>query len=234
MKLHPDSAPIIPLSPANDGLTVGENTYRRLRSDIIFARLKPGQKLKLDALKTAYGASVSTLREILARLSAEGFVLAEGQRGFEVMTVSVAGLRDVAEMRLLLECHAIQHSFASGDVDWEGEVVSAHHKLAQMEKRILAGDQTATELWKRHDGEFHRALISACGSSALMKAHVNVYDHYLRYQMVALVFRGEIARNEHSQLLDCALRRDADTARKILTVHINECVDYALKLGTLG
>lgn len=225
---------IVPLQQLGDGQTVGENTYRRLRADIVFARLRPGQKLRLDALKSAYGTSVSTLREILARLSAEGFVLAEGQRGFEVMPVSAAGLRDVAALRLLLECHAIEQSFAAGDVEWEGAIVSAHHKLAQMEKRVMAGDQSATEAWKRHDGEFHRALISACGSRALMQMHANVYDQYLRYQMVALVFRGEIARTEHKQLLDCALRRDALAARKILVTHINECVAYALNLGTIG
>ena len=233
MKSQQNIGLIVPLNLVEDGQTVGENTYRRLRADILFARLRPGQKLKLDALKKAYGTSVSTLREILARLAAEGFVLAEGQRGFEVMPVSADGLRQVAELRLLLECHAIEQSFAAGDMEWEGAVVSAHHKLAHMEKRIMAADQSATELWKRHDGEFHRALISACGSALLMKAHATVYDQYLRYQMIALVYRGQLACNEHKGLLDCALRRDAPGARKILAIHINECVEYALKLGTL-
>jgi DNA-binding GntR family transcriptional regulator len=48
--------------------TVAESSYRRIRADIIFGRLLPGQKLKLDSLKDAYGTSVSTLREILNRL----------------------------------------------------------------------------------------------------------------------------------------------------------------------
>ena len=69
--------------------TIGENVYRRIRTDIIFGRAKPGQKLRLDRLKDEYQASVSTLREILNRLSSEGLVLAEGQRGFEVAPVSV-------------------------------------------------------------------------------------------------------------------------------------------------
>src|SRR6201995_5870727 len=67
---------------------VGDDGYRRIRSDIVFARLRPGQKLRLEGLKEDYGVSVSTLREILNRLAAEGFVLAEGRRGFEVAPVS--------------------------------------------------------------------------------------------------------------------------------------------------
>src|SRR5215467_14895312 len=67
---------------------VGDDGYRRIRADIVFGRLRPGQKLRLEGLKEDYGVSVSTLREILNRLAAEGFVLAEGRRGFEVAPVS--------------------------------------------------------------------------------------------------------------------------------------------------
>ena len=42
---------------------VGDDGYRRIRADIIFGRLRPGQKLKLETLREAYGVSVSTLRE---------------------------------------------------------------------------------------------------------------------------------------------------------------------------
>ena len=50
---------------------VGDDGYRRIRHDVIFGRLRPGQKLKLEGLKETYGVSVSTLREILSRLTAE-------------------------------------------------------------------------------------------------------------------------------------------------------------------
>ena len=44
-------------------------------------------------------------------------------------------------MRQLLECHAIDQSFAAGDLDWESRVVAAHHKLAVTERRMIAGDR---------------------------------------------------------------------------------------------
>ena len=103
-----------------------------------------------------------------------------------------------------------------GDLDWEGRVVSAHHKLAVMERRMLAGDRLNQELWKRCDWDFHHALISACGSGVLLETHALIYDRYLRYQMIAVVFRGEIAAREHQQLLECALARDSKRAQAIL------------------
>lgn len=214
-------------------LTIGENAYRRIRSDIIFGRLAPGQKLKLERLRDAYGASISTLREILNRLSSESLVVAEGQRGFEVAPVSVENLREIAALRLLLEEHALEQSFAAGDMEWEGRVVAAYHKLATLERRMREGDRSDTELWKRYDWEFHQALISACGSAVLMETHAGVFDKYLRYQMIALSFRGDIAAEEHRIMQECALERDAKRARETLVRHVEGGVEHALATGTI-
>src|SRR2546429_5663974 len=60
---------------------VGEMTYRRVRADIVYGRLAPGQKLTLDRMRDAYGTAVSTLREIFNGLTSEGLITAEGARG---------------------------------------------------------------------------------------------------------------------------------------------------------
>jgi GntR family transcriptional regulator, carbon starvation induced regulator len=215
--------------------TISDDAYRRIRTDIIFGHLQPAHKLRLETLREDYGVSVSTLREILSRLSAEGLVLAEGRRGFEVAPVSADDLKGVAGLRLLLECHAMEQSFASGDMEWEGRVVSARHKLAATERVISSKkpDKKANHLWKRYDGEFHQALISNCGSRVLMEAHAAVFDKYFRYLILVLSYRGDIVPRQHQQLLDCALRRDAVRAKTVLAAHINECVEHALAAGTL-
>jgi GntR family carbon starvation induced transcriptional regulator len=211
---------------------VGDDGYRRIRTDIVFGHLRPGQRLKLDRLKEAYGVSVTTLREILSRLTAEGFVLAEGRRGFEVPPASVENLKELAELRLLLESHAMEVSFAHADVEWEGRVVCAHHKLASTE-RLMESGIGEPEQWKRYDGEFHQALISSCGSRVLMEAHALVFDKYFRYQMVAFNYRGAEPATQHKGLLDCALKRDAKGAKSILREHVSNCVDHALATKSL-
>jgi DNA-binding GntR family transcriptional regulator len=219
------TADIIPLS-------VGETAYQRIRSDIVFGRIAPGQKLRLDRMKAEYGVGIGTLREILSRLSAEGLVIAEGQRGFEVPPVTAQNLRELAALRLLLESHALGQSFAAGDTEWEGRVVAAHHMLEVTERRMLTGARE-TELWKHYDWGFHQALISACGSRELMAAHASAFDKYLRYLMIAFCFRGEAAVAEHRALRDAALDRDAENATRVLTDHINGCIDYTLATGAV-
>ncbi|MEO8316919.1 MAG: GntR family transcriptional regulator [Bradyrhizobium sp.] len=218
------------MTKASTSETIGEAVYRRIRSDIIFGALSPGQKLRLEKVSDSYGTSISTLRELLNRMCAEGFIVAEGQRGFEVAPVSIQNLRELAGLRILLEHHAMTESFRAGDVEWEGRVVSAHHKLAATERAILSDGDDDPELRKRYDGEFHQALISSCGSRELMQTHAVVFDKYFRY---ALQYRGSATVEQHRALLDCALKRDIETAKKILTDHINSCVAHALSIGTL-
>ena len=90
--------------------SIGSSTYHKIKQDIIFGRLQPGAKLKLNVLKQKYEASLSTLRETLNRLATEGFVSAEEQRGFFVMPVSTEDLVEIAKLRILLECHAVKES----------------------------------------------------------------------------------------------------------------------------
>lgn len=214
--------------------TLGEAAYRRIRNDIVLGRLAPGQKLGLDGLRRTYGTGISTLREVLTRLASEGLVVAEGQRGFAVAPVAPEDLREVAALRLLLECHAIEHSFAAGDLDWEGRVVGAHHVLATVERRLLAGEAADAALWKRYDRAFHRVLVAACGSEALLDTYADVYDRYLRYQMIAVVFHSAAAAKQHAELRDSALARDARRACTILQAHVDECVEHVIRTGALA
>jgi DNA-binding GntR family transcriptional regulator len=211
--------------------TVGETLFRRIRRDIIAGTLKPGQKLTLDRLRDQYGASVSTLREILNRLTTEDFVVAEGQRGFEVAPATQAGLREIGDLRLLLECHALDLSFAAGDLEWEGRVVAAHHKLASIERQLLEGNRQRTPEWIAYDWAFHNALISACGSRLLMKTHGSVFDRFLRYHMLAASFRGPAVSKDHEALFKLAMARDAEGAKARLAAHVNLGIDHVLSTG---
>jgi GntR family carbon starvation induced transcriptional regulator len=65
--------------------TIGDVIFRQIRKDIISGALPPGTKIKLEQAKERYSISVSSLREILSRLTTENLVIAEGQRGFEVI-----------------------------------------------------------------------------------------------------------------------------------------------------
>ena len=89
------------------GKTLASDIAHRLRGEIVTCRLKPGEMLKFDTLRLAYGASFTTLREALTCLAAEGLVVAEEQRGFKVAPISLADLIDLTRARILIEVDLI-------------------------------------------------------------------------------------------------------------------------------
>tara|TARA_B100000767_G_scaffold137905_1_gene130480 strand:+ start:50 stop:709 length:660 start_codon:yes stop_codon:yes gene_type:complete len=208
--------------------TVGSNTYERIKKDIIYGKLAPGSKLKLDGLKEKYDTSVSTFRETLNRLSSDGFVEAAEQRGFFVRSVSREDFAEIANLRILLECSALKTSIENGDADWEGNLVAAHHKLRLIEEKMLSGDFSQKETWKRYDWEFHKTSIEACNSQNLMSLHAIIFDKYLRYQMLVLTGRGEDAVLEHQQIFKAALSRNTIEATEVLEIHIRKGLEHTL------
>ena len=208
--------------------TVGNSTYQKIKHDIIFGDLEPASKLKLDSLKTKYSTSMSTLRESLNRLASEEFVIAEEQRGFFVAPVSREDLTEIADLRVMLECHALKLSIERGDTDWEGNLVAAHHKLSLMEKQMKIGNESIIEDWKRYDWEFHLSMIAACEIKNLLSLHSIIYQKYLRYQMRVLTYRGEQAVEEHQEMFESAIKRDTKVAVKSLKEHIENGLRHTL------
>lgn len=222
--------PDLRIAPAENevGQSVSESVFHRLREDIILGVLPPGSKIKLEQARQRYSVSVSSLREILYRLTAENLVIAEGQRGFEVSPISRQELMELADLRIVLEYHAIDLSFAAGDLEWEGRIVAAHHKLAAIERRLLAGETARTIDWVRCDWEFHQAIVSACNSATLMQSLSSVFDRFLRYHMLAESFRGAGVVDDHRVLLEIALKKDSNAANKCLRRHVGNGVTYIL------
>lgn len=205
--------------------TLTEATYARIRSDILSGLLKPGDKLKLEGLRQRYDASINTLRETLSRLVSEGLVANEGQRGFMVVPASLADLRDITEMRRMLECQAVRLSVERADLDWEARVVAAYHKLSKIEEVIDSDPKRYAAQLETYNRDFHNALISACGSRWLLTFHGVMYDQSQRYRMLAFQVRDfprEQSRREHRALLEAALARDADKLAEVLSAHITK------------
>ena len=210
--------------------TLTQMLHEQLRHDIILGVLPPASKLKLEKLSKTYGVSVNTLRETLSRLAADGLVVAEGQKGFAVPPVSIEDLREITEMRQLLECHALKQSIAAADLDWEARVVGAHHKLSKVEDLVEAEPETYGEPWERANQEFHEALISNCRSRWLRLYLRAMYDHSRRYRMLSLKtkpFPRSQSADEHRNILDAAMKRDRERASRLLADHILKAAQLA-------
>ena len=211
----------------NIQLSVTENIFKKIKYDIVFGNLKPDQKLKLNLLQKEYNVSISILREVLNRLCGDGFIIYKVQKGFFVSPISKKDLYEIADLRIILETHALEISIKNKDYEWEAELLGAYHKLNHAENELEKNNLNAKSLWTKYDAEFHQMLIKKCNSLNLIRIHEVIFDKYLRYQLLILKYRGKDSIKEHKDLLDYSLISNIQKAQNTLRDHIKKGVDYA-------
>jgi DNA-binding GntR family transcriptional regulator len=209
--------------------TLGEFAFQRIREDVLSGRLAPGTRLRFQMLQEMYDLNVGTLREGLARLTSEGLVLVEGQKGFRVSEVSRGDLNDLTELRMLVDTLALRLSIERGDLDWESSVVATFHQLSRAPRDIdpKTGGNTVWEL--RHRA-FHRALVSGSNSPVLIQTHATLFDRGERYRRLKRIHRPNLRNTdgEHEAIMDATIRHDVDLACSLLRAHVARSRDSIL------
>jgi GntR family carbon starvation induced transcriptional regulator len=196
--------------------------YARLRRDILSGRFQPDEKLKITDLATALEVSPGAIREALSRLVPEQLVISRDQKGFVVAPLSVEDLEDLTDLRCEIEAVALRRAVKRGGVGWESSILAAAHRLRRTEP-LYAADRTRNPEWAEHHQAFHAALVSACGSRRLLELHSQLYQQSERYRDLSLQIEGE--RNvveEHQEIVDAALDRDADRLVDLTIQHLRE------------
>lgn len=215
-------AEAVPLRESDE--TASADAFTLLRADIISGALQAGSRLRFIELQARYGIGTSPLREALSRLAAGRLVVQEVNRGFRVPPISLDDFEDIAALRIKLESQAIEAAVRSGDEAWEEGIVLAHHRLRRLGRQEAAPEEDAVpEEWETRHRAFHNALIAACGSPWTLHFCAVLHDQFDRYRRLA--GRDPVAQvhlaQQHEELLDAAIARDAPRAGKVLAEHID-------------
>jgi DNA-binding GntR family transcriptional regulator len=221
---------------AANARTLASQAHDLLRRDILSGTLAPGQRLRTKDLQARYGLGLSPLRESLQRLSAEGIVVNDAQRGFAVAPVSLAELRDLTVARTALESTMLPMAMQLGSADWEGDIVAAFHRLS---RTPLPNDPAAmadASLWELRHRSFHHALVAGCGSPWLLRLHGQLVDQSERYRKIRILHHLESQAQvrdvnaEHQAVMEAVLRRDAAQAVALMTQHLVATSDATARL----
>ena len=203
------------------GTTLADRAAQVVGEEILSGRLQAGSRLHIRQLAEQTGIGPTPLREGLSRLRARGLVVAVEQRGFRVAEMSRADLEDILATRAALETEAIRLSIANGDDRWEAGIVASLHRLVRLLERAPRDARAvAGELDEVHKA-FHTALIAACGSARMLDLHSVLHDQGFRYRHKLVASFDPLAiAEEHRELADIVLSRDADTAVKAYRGHL--------------
>jgi GntR family transcriptional regulator, carbon starvation induced regulator len=213
-----------------NGATLASDVYSRLRYDILSGVLPPGEKLRVEYMRDRYSVGNSPIREALNRLSSDGLVVREDQKGFHVATVSRADLEELVRTRCQLEEIALRDSIARGGAAWEENLVLAFHRLSRVPRSSNERTYSANPEWEILHRAFHTALLSASGSRWLDGFCSQLRDEADRYRQFAVAAsyprRNEL--EEHKAIFEAAIDGDADEAVRCLHAHYRQTTNVIL------
>jgi len=205
-----------------------QTAYERLRADLLSCKLKPDEQLKISQLCEQLDVSLGAVREALSRLTSEGLVIAEPQRGFRVAPVSLGDLKDLTRVRIQIETSCLERALACGDMNWETNLVAAYYRLSRTPERVEDGDGVRlADTWREAHNQFHECLIAACDSPWLLRIREQLYMQTERYRQLSVPLQKvkRDTNSEHEALMNAALARDAVKAAKLLDAHLTRTMD---------
>ena len=202
---------------------MSENTknkiYQDVRRSIIMGQHKTGTRLNIEDIASHHQTSVTPVRDALQMLSQEGLVTIKPRAGYFITRITLKELRDMFELRNILEIAAIERSAQQISDD----------QIAQLRK-IHAGytgdDDESYDRYTDENRRFHCLLAEASGNQEIAHLIGNLMDRLARFMV--LRHAGKTMEASHTRILKALEKHDHEAARQALVDDIEGTQQAAL------
>ncbi|NLG86579.1 MAG: GntR family transcriptional regulator, partial [Firmicutes bacterium] len=196
-----------------------ERLYESLKEDILTNKFKPGEELQIEKLAEEFGVSSTPVREALVRLEGAGLVVLMPNRGAQVAPISLEDVKNVWEVRRLLEPHAAKVAAKQCEM---AEINALYEKML----KIVNGPvDFATYI--NSDLEIHELMFKHLSNTLLREILDRVDQHLMRIRYLAESnangFKREVVEQvtkEHLSILDALKKRDTQKAAAATLEHL--------------
>ncbi len=187
-----------------------------LRQAIITGELKLGTRLRETELSNSLNISRSPIREAFRMLESEGLVQICPNKGAFVTQLNEKDLKDIYELRKLLEVHAIR--IACSRVTQE-DLEELKAVIKEMERRLELKDYMG---YLKSSHEFHECFIKKCENERLFNLFRVLRNSILAIQILAYSYpeRSSDSLEEHRKILSALSKRNPDKAEEYLRKHL--------------
>jgi DNA-binding GntR family transcriptional regulator len=218
--------------------SIEEKAYAYLRGKILSGELAPGAVLSEASIARQLGNSRGPLREAVRRLTAEGLLRPAPTGGSIVVEFSRRDIAELYDLREALEVYAVgkaaEHELRPDDLEAMrravDEVLQLRDGLAASGEKRLKGE--AMQRFIKIDLHFHTLLVRSGANARILKV---VTDTRVLLNVFGISRQGHDAaqltaiHRYHSEILAAIVRRDPDSARRLLGEHIRVSKDERLK-----
>lgn len=211
MSYHEFDAKVDELLPLRDVV------YKKLRRAILLEELKAGDRLTEIHLADKLGVSRTPIREAIRKLELEGLVIMLPRRGTIVAEITEKGLKDVLEVRRVLDM--LSAELACERMDEAGRK-ALEEACRNFEKAVKEGDLRDIA---QKDVALHNIIVEASGNNVLQQMIGNLSEQMYRYRVEYLKddSRYETLIKEHQAIYESIVKRDREAAAHFAKKHID-------------
>jgi DNA-binding GntR family transcriptional regulator len=207
--------------PAAARRVLTDEVYEIVKEALFDQRLAPGERVNIDALSRELGVSPTPLREALARLEAEGFVVKQALRGYTVAPLlDDASFGQLYDFRLLLEPESAR--LAAPRITRE-QLKCLAESVRVMERSPRGDTYQGFIVFSRADGAYHDAIAEASGNRYIVEtlARLRSHDHLARLYFERGLVDADRALPEHRAILEALREHNAERASTLMRAHID-------------
>ncbi len=200
-------------------------TYEAILERILKGELQPSEIVKERPLGQTLGVNPATVRRAAEWLCNDGLMERLPRRGWRVATVSAHDLKDIYQIRVLLEPLAIKGTVAR----MSDEVLA---DLERETRRLITQGEKATVYDRRRaDLRFHQAIAMTSGNRMLAATIEPLVRKALLVTTVGFRYgRASQSFEEHLDILRALKSRDGALAAKRLKSHLRQAQKFNLEL----
>jgi DNA-binding GntR family transcriptional regulator len=208
--------------------TTQEMVYRELERAIVTARIKPGEKLVAEKLARQMGTSRIPVREAIGRLEARNFLTVQPKKGTTVNELSEKNLKEILEIRLMLERAAARKAAIAATKDTVDD-------LDRLNRQYIAAQQKKdSDRTLSVNREFHFSIYRGASMPILLSMIRNLWDQVSPYYH--LMFRQTVFHDPqtghgyHQKIIDGMAANDPQTVSKWLEIDLVESTDFVMNV----
>ena len=200
-----------------------DQMYSVLREEILTGGLRPGDSLSVLKIADRFGASRTPVRDAFIRLESDGLVSLIDRQGARVSPISIRGVRDLFEIRIMLE--GTGNSPSSRDRR-PGRQSPRMHSATWLDQFEAVGAQPPSPERRERFYElaeaYDQAVIAHTRNEHLSRMVAELRPHSARLRIIAhsRPDRLEVSLQEHLAMCKAIIDHDPDAAAAATTAHL--------------
>lgn len=208
----------ISLNQNEEFLPLRDVVFNTLRNAILTGELEPGERLMEIKLADKLGVSRTPIREAIRKLELEGLVVMTPRKSAEVARITKEDLKDVLEVRKVLECLAID---LSCDNITDDIIAELEENLASFEEAIKKNDIRQIAII---DVYFHETIYQSTKNKRLIQILNNLREQMYRYRFEYIKDKAtrEALVNEHRAIIDALVSKNREAGKTAILKHIDK------------